>query len=85
MHSLNERNFPQTKLASKINVSFLLNEHGELIVYFLSHNNRVLIILFNLKNKKILSDRKKGIGESVRMQIMTAKTTTIQRFTSTSF
>ena len=31
-----ERNFPQAKLDSEINVPFLLNEHGDI---FLSHNN----------------------------------------------
>ena len=35
----NERNFPQAKLDSKMNVRFLLNEHGEL--YFLLHINSV--------------------------------------------
>ena len=43
----NERNFPQAKLDSEINVRFLLNEHGDL--YFLLHNNSVHIVLLNLK------------------------------------
>ena len=49
---------------------------------YLSHNKSVHIILFYLKKiKKIFSDRKKDIGESVHenrysvMQIMTAKIT----------
>ena len=32
---------------SKINVRFLLNEHGDL--FFLLHNNSVRIVLLNLK------------------------------------
>ena len=64
MHINNERNFPQAKLDSKINVRFLLNEYGDL--YFLLHNNSVHIILLDLKeNQKILSEGKKDIGESV--------------------
>ena len=47
MHVHNERNFPQAKLDSEINVHFLLNEHGDL--YFLLHNNSVHIVLLNLK------------------------------------
>ena len=43
----NERNFPQPKLDSEINVRFLLNEQDDL--YFLLHNNSVHIILLNLK------------------------------------
>ena len=45
----NERNFPQAKLDSKISVSFLLNEHGDL--YVLSHDNSVHIIIFNFLKK----------------------------------
>ena len=64
MHVHNERNFPQAKLDREINVRFLLNENGYL--YFLLHNNRVHIVLLNLKeNYKILSEGKKDIGESV--------------------
>ena len=64
MHVYNERNFPQAKLGSEINVRFLLNEHGDL--YFLLHNNSVHIVLLNLKEKyKILSEGKKDIGERV--------------------
>ena len=64
MHVHNERNFPQAKLNTEINVCFLLNEHGEL--YFLLHNNSVHIVLLNLKeNLKILSEGKKDIGERV--------------------
>ena len=70
-----------TKLDSEINVPFLLNEHGEL--GFLSHNNGVHIILFNLREEQFLSDRKEDTDESVQnrysgMQIMTAKTTTVR-------
>ena len=50
MHVHNERNFPQAKHDSEINVRFLLNEHGDL--YFLLHNNSVHIIFLNLKEKK---------------------------------
>ena len=64
MHVNNERNFPQAKLGSEINVRFLLNEHGDL--YFLLHNNSVHIMLLNLKeNYKILLEGKKDIGERV--------------------
>ena len=64
MHVHNERNFPQVKLGSEINVRFLLNEHGDL--YFLLHNNSLHIVLLNLKeNQKILSEGKKDIGEKV--------------------
>ena len=47
VHVHNERNFPQVKLGSEINVRFLLNEHGDL--YFLLHNNSLHIVLLNLK------------------------------------
>ena len=47
VHVRDERNFPQAKLDSEINVRFLLNEHGDL--YFLLHNNSVRIVLLNLK------------------------------------
>ena len=53
----NERNFPQAKLDSEINVSFLLNEHGDL--YVLSHDNSVHIIIFNLKKIKTFIGRRK--------------------------
>ena len=53
LHSVaraNERNnYPQAKLDCEINVLFLLNKYVDL--YFLSHNNSVHIILFNLKTK----------------------------------
>ena len=42
----NEKNFPQAKLDSEINVPFVLNEHGDLY-FFLSHNNSVHINLLN--------------------------------------
>jgi len=41
----NLRDFPQTKLNSKVNAPLLVNEHGDL--YFLLHKNIVYIILFN--------------------------------------
>ena len=47
VHAHNERNFPQAKLDSEVNVRFLLNEHGDLD--FLLRNNSVHIILLNLK------------------------------------
>ena len=47
VHVHNERNFPQPKLDSEINVRFLLNEYGDL--YFLLHDNSVHIVLLNLK------------------------------------
>ena len=59
MHVHHDRNFPQAKLDSKINVSFLVNEHGAL---FLSHNNSVHIILFKSKKKKL----KNPIGQKKR-------------------
>ena len=37
VHVHNERNFPQAKFDSEINIPSLLNEHGDL--YILSHNN----------------------------------------------
>ena len=57
VHVHNKRNFPQAKLDSEINVSFLLNEHGDL--HFLLLNNSVRAILFNLKISKKLSEGKK--------------------------
>ena len=65
MHVHNERNFPQAKLHSEINVRFLLNEHGD--IYFLLHNNSVHIVLLNFKeNKKKIIGRKKDIGKRVQ-------------------
>ena len=61
MHVNNERNFPQAKLDSEINVRFLLNEHGDL--YFLSLNNSAHIIPVNVTKKKTYL-RKKDTGES---------------------
>ena len=46
VHVYNERNLPQAKLDSEINVLFLLNEHGDL--YFLSHNNSVHCLSANI-------------------------------------
>ena len=75
VHRHNETNFPQAKLDSKINVPFLLNEHGDL--YFLSHNNGVYIILFNLKNKG-KQDESMPKKQYSGTQIMTAKTMTMR-------
>ena len=47
-----ERNFPQAKLDSEINLPFLLNEHGYLYV----------ILFYLRKINKISSDGKKDIG-----------------------
>ena len=64
VHVHSEVNFPQAKRDSKINVLFLLKEHGEL--YFLLLNNSVQIIFLNLKKVlKLLSEGKKDIGESL--------------------
>ena len=65
VHLHNERNFPQGKLDSEINVPpFLLNEHND--QYFLSDNNTIVYILSSLikKNKKFLLDRKEDMAES---------------------
>ena len=35
VHVHNERNFPQAKLDSEINARFLLNEHGDLYIFYL--------------------------------------------------
>ena len=53
---MDERSFPQAKLDSKINVRFLLNEHGDL--YFLLYNNSVHIVLLNQKENKNFNRRK---------------------------
>ena len=45
VHEHNKINFPQAKLNSEINASFLLNGYGNLS--FLLHNNGVHIILPN--------------------------------------
>ena len=47
VHLHNERNFPQPKLDSEINVRFLLNKYGNL--YCLLLNNSLHVIFFNLK------------------------------------
>ena len=59
MHVNNERNFPQAKLDSEINVRFLLNEHGDLHFYCI-----IIVCKFKRKLKKIIGG-KKDIGESV--------------------
>ena len=41
------KKFSSSKARSKIKFFFLLNKHGDL--NFLSHNNSIYIILFNLK------------------------------------
>ena len=49
VHVQNVGDFPQTKLGSKINTHFLLNEHGNL--HFLSHDfteNNILKKITNL-------------------------------------
>ena len=67
VHVHGERNFPQAKRDSKINVLFLLNEHDDL--YFLLLNNSVQIIFLNLKKfKNFLSEGKKDIGESMHIK-----------------
>ena len=43
-----ERNFPQGKLDSEINVPFLLNEHGDIFFYHIITVH--IIILFDFKN-----------------------------------
>ena len=53
MHVHNEKNFPQAKLDSEINVPFLLNEHGV-------HN-----ILCNLKKIKSFYRKEKKIQVKV--------------------
>ena len=60
-----ERDFPQKKLDSEINLRFLLNGHGDL--YFLLHSNSVHTILLYFKKKKLkkFSERKEDIGERV--------------------
>ena len=47
MQVQNERKFPQAKLDSKINVRFLLNDHGDL--YFFAQKVVYIIILFSFK------------------------------------
>ena len=74
----NERNFPQVKLDSKINVPFLFNEHGHL--YFLSHSNSVHILLNRKKKRRIVEVKKRYRWKPCKkpysgMQTMTAKTT----------
>ena len=64
----NVRDFPQSKLDSEINASFLLNKYGDL--YFLLHKNIVHIIHFFFQEyKKKLSEGKKDIAESVRKTV----------------
>ena len=75
MHEHNKRNFPQAKFENKLNVCFLLNEHGDL--HFLLHKS-VHIILFNLKKKRYRW--KHAQNRYFGMQIMTVKKTTIWMF-----
>ena len=48
----NVRNFPQARLDSEMKARFLLNEHGDLYVYFLLHDNSAHVILLNKKKIK---------------------------------
>ena len=57
VHVHNERNFPQAKLDSELNVPFVLNGLSNLC--FLLHNNSVHIILLNLKKLTTFIGRKK--------------------------
>ena len=83
MYVHNDRNFPQAKLDSEINVCFLLKEHGDL--YFLLHNNSVHNVLLNFKRKlkTFVGREKRKKLKSARnrysvMQIMNAKITTLR-------
>ena len=70
MHLHNERNFPQAKIDSEINVRFLLNENGDL--YFLLHNNNEHISLLHLKKQKLKNfnrNEKKDVGERVHKTV----------------
>ena len=65
VHVQNGRNLPQAKLDSEINGFFLLNEHGDLYFFCLI----IVCIsssLIKKSLKKILSEVKKDIGESVQ-------------------
>ena len=57
VHVHNERNFPQIKFNSEINVPFLSNEHGD--IRFLSLNNSAHIILFHLKIEIFIGQKKR--------------------------
>ena len=89
VHVHNERNFPQPKLGSEINVRFLLNEHGDL--YFLSYYNSVHIIVLNLRKiKKLYRTEKRGISESLHKTVTVGcklwpRKQLYESFTSTSF
>ena len=89
VHIHNIRDFPQAMFNSKRNACFLLNKHGGL--YFLLHNNSVLIILFNLRNFKRLFGTKKDIAESLHKTVTLGcklwplKQQLNECFTSTSF
>ena len=68
VHLHNERNFPQPKLDSELNVRFLLNKYGNL--YCLLLNNSLHVIFFNLKIfQKETIGRKTDIGESVHKTV----------------
>ena len=68
MHIHSVRDFLQARLDSKLNAHFLLNKHSDL--YFLLHNNSAhVIILFNLKKLKKLSEGKKDIAESMHKTV----------------
>ena len=76
MHVHNERNFPQAKLDSEMNVRFLLNEHGDL--YFLLHNNSVHIVFLNFIGRKKRYRQKSVRNHYSVMQIMNAKIMTLR-------
>ena len=59
VHIHHERNFPQAKLDSKINVLFLLDKHS----------NSVHIILLNKKQLRVFMGRKKDISERVHKTV----------------
>ena len=70
MHAHSKRNFPQAKLDSKINVLFLLKEHGDL--YFLLLNNSVHILFLNLKKSLNFFYRKEK-----KIQVKACKTSVL--------
>ena len=64
MHVQNVRDFPQAKLDSEINYSFLLNEHGD-PVFFLPVFAKNSLIRTYLKKKKSLIEEHDFLGEIV--------------------
>ena len=63
----NERNLPQAKLDSEINVRFLVSEHGNLYFYCVI----IVYILPSLikKNTKNIGRKKKDVDESVQKSV----------------